>query len=91
MFGLFKKRQYPNLTDLDHLIIRERKTAWTHRFNCHTRMQRATWRPENIQAVLKAEYDAACLRTDKADEAYDAMMARLTAEARAALKASPTP
>lgn len=86
MLGLFgKQRKYPTLTLADQMIIatlkQERKAA-SKAFDRYMRTKNAD---ETIHAQATAEWRNAHEREDKAKAAYDAMMARLVADARAAI------
>lgn len=87
MFGWFsKKAHYPELSVTDRLIIAEHKRAHEERYKIYLRRERLRFGDEAARAFVEALLDEARDRAKRADAEYDAMMARLTAEARAALE-----
>jgi hypothetical protein len=90
MFGLFsKKPRYPELSVTDRLLIAERKRAQDECYKLYRRRERLQWRDESVRAYAEALLDEARDRRKRADADYDAMMVRLTAEARTTLNGGP--
>jgi hypothetical protein len=81
----WKKRTYPRLTAADEMIIetlKMKRAAASKAFDRYERLKRSG---EDIRAQAKAEWLAANDREKLAEAAYDEMMERLVAEARAAI------